>query len=308
MILALHPSRATDECPIVRALANIDGALWIIAEHGNSLTTLTSSDEGETWQPIGPYGNQRYLSVSSDGSVIYTSGYGAFASTNGGADWSMITEELEWFGYRDIAQSPLNSQIAFVYTSEPFGGEIFLKTDDGGQVWETFLAPQEHAELFPGTYYGLQERVIQVDPLNHDHILIGAPGLMTKDGGATWHQLPSWVRTFASNALVPEEVLMGMHYGGLYWSPDGGLTVQPRGMGTDFEVLAIAYAPDDPMRAYVLARTGDSTGLYISQDDAVTWSHISSLDSFGAVDFYDERPDYLVGSSSIRRIVQRSIY
>jgi hypothetical protein len=82
--------------------------------------------------------------------------------------------------------------------------------------------------------------------------------------------------TFAVSPGNPQHVFFGLDKG-LYWSQDGGMTLSPRGLGTDFSIGSIAFDSNNPQTILVVAESNQKVSLYRSDDEGATWSIVSDI-------------------------------
>lgn len=243
---------------------------------------MRSTDSGATWHMYEPIFRPKRISVSRDGEVIYVSGSNISRSEDGGNSWRDITDGLEdamWREYYAIAQDPQDHDTAYAaITRDSYYSSIY-RTEDGGLTWEAITEIDE---------YGL---TIVVNPGNPDLVYVAQPNILSTDGGNSWvlwSTVEGRVFPIEVNPTNPLHVLLGKNSfdGGLYWSQNGGETVQIRGLGADFKIHCLAYNPSNTQIVYAVAETADRTSLYTSQDEGATWSVVASLEDIGSVQYY----------------------
>ncbi|NNE26107.1 MAG: hypothetical protein HKN09_04640 [Saprospiraceae bacterium] len=230
---------------------------------------------------------------------------GVWASQNGGISWKPIFDDqpTQSIGALKINQS--NPDEIWVGTGEGnprnshnSGAGVF-KSLDGGRTWK---------------YMGLKEtklihRII-INPLNPDHVLVGAMGsawgdsahrgvYMTKDGGANWEKVlyvgeDVGIADMVADPNNPNKIIAAMWQfrrtpwnmqsggkeSGLYISYNGGkdwkeITSEdglPKG---ELGRMGIAFAASKPGLVYALIEA-KKNGLYKSEDGGASWKLVSN--------------------------------
>ena len=201
---------------------------------------------------------------------------GLYCMTQSGRRWRSSAVGLAGKNVVAVACSANNRAVVYAAV----GGYGLFKTEDGGKLWRQTLSVNAHSLL--------------MDNRQPARLWVGCepPGLhASPDGGQTWQDLsdrltvlPSaldWsfseppfqarLRVLAQVPDQPGTLLAGVQIGGLYRSPDSGLTWQPSGQGLDEDIIALAVHPGEP--AVWLAATAD--GLYLSEDGGYNWGYTS---------------------------------
>ena len=205
-------------------------------------------------------------------------------SINGGETWQNIASEILGCPYDEgghydeflgIAQSPQDPSTAYLIVSAHVLYANILKTDDGSASWFELNPPIDQREVAK----------IWINPWKPDHIYLAQPNLLTTDAGITWMPWPSLdnmrLNTIAVNPDNPNHILLGVIDGGLYFSPDGGQTVEVRGLGADFSVYSIAFDPSNSQRVYAIVEASNQVSLYRSDDEGISWDIVSNLQGIG---------------------------
>ncbi|MFK7783773.1 MAG: WD40/YVTN/BNR-like repeat-containing protein, partial [Crocinitomicaceae bacterium] len=150
------------------------------------------------WSPMGPFTYNNTDSWSpglgrvnfivedpNNASIIYLGAPagGVWKSTDSGATWTPLGDELAVMGVSSIAISAANSNVLYLATGDADGGDTYsigvLKSTDAGQTW---------AEV--GNVSG-NLRDIVVDPADEDIVYVASNGGVYKtiDGGANWAEV-----------------------------------------------------------------------------------------------------------------------
>lgn len=150
-----------------------------------------------------------------------------------------------------------------------------------------------------------------VEPSNENHIYLGSRSggfWYTTDGGSTWENSTDYMSATGVNAIAAspthaDSVLINLRNAsngasyGIYRSTDGGANWTQTlfnpgnlgwgGLGTNDQIYRIAYHPTIPGRVFI----GCSNGLYRSDDDLQTWTHVFSNGQFTDINFHPTDPN-----------------
>lgn len=258
-----------------------------------------SSDEGATWQQIGRVDGDsdllKWASVwvlrndPSNSNVLYAGMHvyansdapgGIFKSTDGGLNWTGITNGIPVPNVSDIAVSPdgrtLYAATNTRYSPEPGAG--IYRSADGGNTW----TPVNH---------GLEKTSLKFQVLLMDkddpNVLytgpfggVGKTMYKTTDGGGHWYRTRFdnsgwWKESFSHAWAIAEGADSRLYvstWSGIYRSDDDGETWLARSQGLgDIQVFDIALDPQNPSIVYLgLA----DRGPWKSTDGGHTWSQI----------------------------------
>ena len=234
------------------------------------------------WRAIGPapiqatYGTYsgRVWGIAVDprnSSVVYvgTDGGGVWKTTDGGTNWTPLTDQQANLNVRDLTLAPSAPDTILAGTA---GGGI-LKSTDGGATWTTSLA---------GNYV----YSVAVHPTKASIVLVAGGYLWrSADGGSTWTMpLPN---EYSSAQVVFDPTKGDIAFvatlqHGLYRSTDGGVTWNPvagRGLPTGpYTYSAVALAPSSTNILYLALKgsMGYLIGFYGSTDSGATWTQIGA--------------------------------
>jgi hypothetical protein len=267
---------------------------------------LTESTPGN-WTLVGPVTTpsgigraDRMAFHPTDPNTIYagTSGGGLWKTTNGGASWFCLTNDLPSLGVSGVVVQPNNPNIIYILTGDgdsDFGGLVeqfgymhtsvgVLKSIDGGLTWQP-------TGTFPGNISGLNGFQLIQHPSSFNTLLAATNrGLFkTTNGGATWIEVidentydvvykpgdPTFVYAVTYTSGTP-------HF---YRSINSGDNFSGTG-GTDALIAngnrcKLAVSPASPTVVYLLAggSPGDSlfTGLFRSTASGSNFSLMSNF-------------------------------
>jgi len=271
---------------------------WAGQTGGDKGGIWKSQDEGATWQQIGRVnGDSEFLKRSnvwvlrndpSNPNILYAGMFvygdsdtpgGIFKSTDGGLNWTEITNNIPVSNISDIAISPDGHTIYVAtntfYRSEPGAG--IYKSSNGGDTW----MPVNH---------GLEKTSLKFEVLLMDkddsNVLYtgpfrgGAGMYKTVNGGQNWYRTTFdnsgwWTKGFDNTWAIAEGADSKLYvatWKGIYRSDDGGETWLARSQGLgNVIVYDIAVDPKNPSNIYL--GLGD-VGPWKSTDGGHTWSQI----------------------------------
>jgi photosystem II stability/assembly factor-like uncharacterized protein len=248
----------------------------------------------------------------TDPNTIYiaAAGGGVWRTTDGGGNWTPLTDSQRTLSMGAIAIASSNPLVIYAGTGEAnnafdsnFGRGILTSTD-GGTTWTLRAGP---GNIFDR----MTTSAIAVDPANANiayaamanfavNGLEGATGIYkTTDGGATWTDTTSAITSSEPYSDVrvdpntPATVYMavgdpgGSAQNGVYKSTNGGGAWTPLSngpTGTAAGRIAIAVSKSNPQVIYVAAHDPSTDGLYKlmrSDDGGATFTDLTG----GAPDF-----------------------
>lgn len=250
------------------------------------------------WEPLGPRpienegwsggGNAsgRVPTIAphpTDPNTVYigSASGGVWKTTDGGANWIPLTDELANLNHGCVAIDPSNPDTIYAgtgeYTTYAEGDGLFRSTN-GGVDWERVATA--------GQVGTTCSRVI-VDPSNplRIHVTGNYGYVRSDDGGANWtNHLSGAASDMTIDPESPQVVFVARHGVGIYRSTDGGnsftqLTNGLPGSGADRILLAIAPSKPDSLYA-ALMNGGGLLGLYKSTDGGDSWSQLSNTPDF----------------------------
>lgn len=237
---------------------------------------------------------------------------GVFRSSDMGANWEAVFDDMPSLAIGDIALAPSNEDIVYVGTGEANagGGSIaydglgVFRSEDGGSSWEARGLEN----------VGSIGRVL-VDPIDADRLYVAAMGTLfannnqrgvyrSLDGGNNWEQVlflsdSTGAVDLALHPSDPNTLYAAMwerirrpdrrQYtgitSGIYKSTDGGTTWQVLGNGlptlaSEKGRISLAIAPSDPNRIYAgyVNSNGYLANMMISENAGASWSNLPITD------------------------------
>ncbi|MCC7301737.1 MAG: T9SS type A sorting domain-containing protein [Bacteroidia bacterium] len=255
------------------------------AEHARVMSTQSTAN----WQQWGPnpsfrVGRTQCLRQDPGNPLTWylgTPASGLWKTTDGGINWTALTENMPILGVSDVAIHPLTSSTLYMACGDADAGTLnnvystgVMKSTDGGLNWSTtglnwnFSASRRIGRL-----------IINPDSAN---VLLAATSngiYRTRDGGITWTQ----VRTGNHEDIEFHPLNSGIVYAGsssqFLRSADGGYTwtAITSGVPATGNRVIVAVTPDNPLAVYcIFASSSAFTGLYKSTDEGLNFSTLPS--------------------------------
>ena len=243
--------------------------------------------------------------------IVYAGGAdgGVWKTTNGGSNWTPLTDGEVSLAIGSIALDPSNRNIVYAGTGEDnnggdgYSGAGILKSTDGGATWTHFPGP--FVGPLGSTTGGASIGSLAVHPTNGQILLAGVslPGASgiyrSTNGGANWTRVTTSLGDVSgtgvifdpsngSNAYAAIGSVSGSTQNGVYKSTDAGATwtvVLATG-GAPAGRIAIALAPSSPTTVYAtVADTSSSTfgnllGIWKSTNGGTGWTQLTSPPPF----------------------------
>jgi photosystem II stability/assembly factor-like uncharacterized protein len=257
-----------------------------------------SEDGGVTWETTNDFPEFYLVSIPSDSSNVFASGFGSLLkSTDGGQTWQSLRDNTT--GPTFIAVSPAAPDSLYMAYSSGWNDPVSILRYDVSSGREYTLGEPPSAGDGSGVCGGQcnYDLVLAVDPANSSIMYFGAQDLYVSfDGGAMWKDVGGY-RNGPSNihpdqhviAFVPgsfDTVIVG-NDGGVWESTDGGTdwTDLNEGLGTAL-LTSIALSPAGVMLGGTLdsgcVEYSRSTSWQAVGDDSASpigdcvWTGISS--------------------------------
>lgn len=294
-------TKALEQRARVISTASTGGFRKLSAESSESLPTPAAA--GSPWVPLGPGGisslqddmiSGRLTSIAidpRDSSIVYVAaaGGGVWKTTDRGANWSPLTDNLPSLASGAVAVDPFTGAVWYGtgelnFCSDCYYGAGVYRSGDGGATWE---------RVAPENFLSSPTSFIRFDPRNQGTLFIGRSSALWKssDGGATWRVvLRGAITDFAFNsadstvAYAAVGNFSGSSENGVYRSADGGETWARVSEGLPEQEsigrIALGTTPTDASILYALiVRSTDFElhGLYRSLDGGATWGLLPNL-------------------------------
>ncbi len=269
--------------------------------------------DSATWTLIGPKptgtgtvsvtsGRVNSIAIDPrDNNVVYIGAAegGVWKTTDGGLNWTPLTDSQASLANGSIALDPRNPDTVYVGTGEEnFNGDGYygagiLKSIDAGKTWTNILGPF------------LRDRIgsMAVSPSIDGLVLCAAQSGIWRsaDGGATWSRVLVGVGTAlvfdprdGNSVFAALGNTGGSALNGVYHSGDGGLTwLALPGLGSptvaNIGRIQLAMAPSQPSTIYAQVQStsasafGSLLGIFKTTDGGLTWtkSPIATTASWG---------------------------
>lgn len=246
---------------------------------GTDAGVFKSTDGAETWKRASA-GMEKVsvLCLAIDPktpATLYAGGYrgGLYKSTDGASSWARVKSRKDGFGIS--TQVPLRAVAVDPVTPANIMFTSLYKSTTGGTDYTPIRNEANGSDMTALAFH----------PKNPKIVYAGGTGGLTKttDFGATWTPIdfgvpsPAHIKVIAVHPKVPEIVLLGTGYNGLFRSADGGATWDKMGLEKTAAVYAIALNPKDPDEFYVAAtikKPDDEATVYHTTDGGDTFKDV----------------------------------
>lgn len=270
-----------------------------------------SSANIQTWTSLGPQPIlNEYWSGYADASgrissiivhptypnLIYLAGAqgGVWKSTDGGVNWTPLTDHLSSLASGDLAFDPADPDVIYYGTGEQhFSGDSFygdglFRTTNAGFTW-TKIATKDTV----GSYIAR----IKIKPTDSNiiHLASDRGYLQSTDGGTSWTRFLStnWCTDLALSPPAPSLVFAAIRSDGIYKSTDDGaswnkLTNGLPASGFARINMAISLSDTNVIYASFVANDGSLYGMYKTTNGGTSWSNLPNTPNYlGYQGWYD---------------------
>jgi photosystem II stability/assembly factor-like uncharacterized protein len=243
------------------------------------------------WHDLGPTNLAgRILDLEFDPhetNTLYaaTAGGGLWRSTDGGLNWSPLTDELPTLAIGAVAVLPSDPDVILVGTgegtqnSDRIAGVGILRSTDAGQSWQPTSLSREESS-------GHGFHVMEVSTTSGTLLAGATDGLWrSSDDGATWAQVKVGGDYYDAKWSLSDPNRVYACKGGdssgngIKVSTDDGITWTKAGSGQPYswEVgkTKLSVTPDAAHDLYAIfasSATGNLLGVYRSTDDGAVWN------------------------------------
>jgi uncharacterized protein (TIGR03437 family) len=244
-----------------------------------------------------------------DNNVMYlgAASGGVWKTTDGGQNWTNLTDDQPSIATGSLALDPLNPDIVYAGTGEQnfsadsYYGAGILKSTDGGSTWRNIVGPFNRQRI-GGLSVNARDTKILLAASD-------ANGLYrSTDAGETWTQVLSGAAATSVifDPLQPNiawaalGATRGNARNGVYRSVDDGATwTQMTGSGgarfptTSVGRIELAMAPATPDTIYAMVADGSNAnfgrllGIYRTEDAGQSWNRLNTIDPCGTQCWYD---------------------
>lgn len=226
----------------------------------------SSQTDDSNWVNIGPLAHTNTGSWSSgqgrvnsmevdpnDSNILYVGSPagGIWKSTDAGATWTPLSDQLPQIGVSGIAIDPTNSDVIYIATGDDDAGDSYsvgvMKSTDGGLTWNT-------TGLNEGNSPGAMNEIF-IDPTDNETLWVATTSgiFKTINGGDTW--VNKRTGNFDDLELKPEDssVLYAATGNVVYKSTNGGENWSSitSGMLSGSARLEIDVTPANPEVLYI---------------------------------------------------------
>jgi photosystem II stability/assembly factor-like uncharacterized protein len=241
---------------------------------------------GEYWSGNANAGG-RVVSIAphpTDPNIVYlaSASGGVWKSTNAGAAWTPITDELSVLNHGALAIDPSNPNTIYAgtgeYTTQSAGDGLFRSTD-AGATWTRI-----------GTTSQVGSRIskVIVHPTNSQiiHVTGGSGYHRSTNGGSSWSTILSGACSdLALDPVNPQNVFIARHGDGIYRSTTGGpsptkLTSGLPTSGVNRIVLAISKSNPQVLHACFVAGNNGLLGHYKTTDGGTSWTPMTNTPNY----------------------------
>lgn len=211
---------------------------------------------------------------------------GIWKTTDAGATWLPLTDELASLAHGAVAVSLSNPDIVIAgtgeYTTRSQGGGIF-RSVDAGASWERIGATLTVGSAFSG---------IAIHPTNPDiiHITTSLGYRRTVNGGLSWQAATTGLSSGACSSLVmdpfdPDTIYVAKHNVGIFKSVDGGVTMTQQLNGLPLSgitriVMATCASDSKVLYAAFIDEGAGLQGLYRTTNGGLSWTKLGNTPNF----------------------------
>lgn len=259
-----------------------------------------SIQDNSNWTSVGPTLINRHGSSADKGRVnavlidptdnqimyVGTPAGGIWKTTNGGTDWTALSDHLPQIGVSAIALSPTDHNTIFIGTGDDDGGVTFsrgvYKSTDGGTTWQA-IGPN-----FVSETEKISEIIVHPSSPNTIFVASSAGIYKTTDGGATWQN--NLMDNIKDMRMHPtnSSTIYAVSNDTFYRSTNGGnsFSVVSSGLPNNAMRMVIDVTPAAPDKVYVASAdsySGGFNGLYISNNSGSSFTQTQETsDVFGS--------------------------
>ncbi len=212
-----------------------------------------------SWNPgVGRVTGVAIDESNSDHMIIGANTGGVWRTTDGGANWTPLSDNFTNMYVYAVTIDPQDSDTYYFGSSSG----IIFKSTDAGATW-TLIADLSNSLI----------NQVKIHPTNSDIIFASSQNAgiyRSTDGGTSWNQVVSG-NGYDIEFKPGDPSIVYAASQSVYKSTDGGATFTAIS-GFDAGAKMIGVSPDDPNVVYVLdANNSTFGGLYYSSDEGVSF-------------------------------------
>ncbi len=206
---------------------------------------------------------------------------GIWKTTDAGANWTPLTDQLSIMNHDAIAIAPSAPNTIYIGTGSTHSGSTgdgIFKSTDAGATW---------TRVGTAAQTGGKQNCIVVHPLSPGTVHVTAANgyYRSLDGGATWTRIiTSACSSVVINPTSPNIVYIGRNSQGIFKSTtDGSSPVKLTGglPTTGFSQVLLAIAKSNPQVLYAAFLSGAGIeGLYRTSDAGANWTKLTNAPNF----------------------------
>ncbi len=210
---------------------------------------------------------------------IATASGGAWKTTNGGTNWTPLTDELSILNCGAIAVSATNPNLVFLGTGDYVAGsngDGIFRSLDAGATWERVATAAQVGNRISKMF---------VDPTNANiiHAATSEGTFRSDDGGNTW-PIRLIIDSSSMSVANASTILVGARGNGVWKSTNSGAgyTKLTGGLpASGFSHVDVAISQSNPLIAYAgFVNGGGILGMWRTADGGTTWTQKTATPNY----------------------------
>ncbi len=252
-----------------------------------------TSDAGVSWTLVDTTHCYDFAFNTANADTVYSAGNkDVLRSTDGGATWSLLSDNVMDQGRISIETSDANSHV--IYILSEYGSKL-KRSDDGGATWANKTPP-------PAGFYGYYDSDFDVSSADEDYLIAGGVSTcVSNNGGTSWTGVsqyapytdPQYVHADGHCVRFQpgsSDVIFSGNDGGIFKSTDFGQNWTDMSNGLMVaQVYRMSSSETNPDVVYSGWQDNGS-----NKWDGTTWTQVYGADGMGTrVDYTDENIAYI---------------